>query len=463
MTSAKNSSPAERLPPHSQEAEQGVLACILIGMDDIKGTVIGSGTGPDTFYDRRHQMLMRTIVEMYRAGEQVDLVTVIARLDEKGLLGEVGGQDYVMELTGKLHSPAAVGDYLGIVRDKYVLRQTVAACNRALGAVWDGPESAQAALDGAVTTLLAIATEGAREPMGIGVVGDELTERIASGSGPGNGVGISTGFPDLDRMTAGLQPGEMFVIAARPSIGKTALALNIAENAARAGQCAVGIFSLEMTVDALVTRMLCARARVPMHAVRTDLLDAEQVKRMKEANREISDLPIYVDDSSGLDVSQIVARCRMLWQRRDIRLLLVDYLQLLHSARRPDNRQMEIADISLSLKSLAKEINIPVIVLSQLNREVEARQGGKPKLSDLRESGAIEQDADVVGMLYVPADQQAAVEGGKTAHGVDLLIAKNRNGPVGVVHLTFLRDQTRFVPGAPATKYDDGDLPEYLQ
>ena len=254
-------------------------------------------------------------------------------------------------------------------------------------------------------------------------------------------TGVGTGFTDLDKMTSGLHGGEMVVIAARPSMGKTSLAMNIAEHVAIEQRLPVGVFSLEMTAESLVLRMLCSRSRVNLRNVREGFLAERDFPKLTGSAGKLANAPLFIDDSSGLSILQLRAKARRMSQQYGIKLFVIDYLQLLHStARRAENRQQEIADISSGIKSLAKELNVPVIVLSQLNRELEREKNRKPRLSDLRESGAIEQDADVVGLLYTPSsdDEDGASPAEQDAVPVNLLIAKQRNGPTGDVNLTFL-------------------------
>jgi replicative DNA helicase len=277
-------------------------------------------------------------------------------------------------------------------------------------------------------------------------------------------TGVGTGFTDLDKMTSGLHPGEMIVIAARPSMGKTSLAMNIAEHVAIEQKLPVGVFSLEMTSESLVLRMLCSRSRVNLRNVRDGFLAERDFPKLTGAAGKLANAPLFIDDSSGLSILQLRAKARRMSQQYGIKLFVIDYLQLLHStARRAENRQQEIADISSGVKSLAKELNVPVIVLSQLNREMERDKSRKPQMSDLRESGAIEQDADLVGLLYKPTkpssgddEDSAGTSEEQEAVSVNLLIAKQRNGPTGDVHLTFLKSYTRF---ENAAKVSDDDVP----
>jgi replicative DNA helicase len=273
-------------------------------------------------------------------------------------------------------------------------------------------------------------------------------------------TGVGTGFTDLDKMTSGFHAGEMIVIAARPSMGKTSLAMNIAEHVALDLRLPVGVFSLEMTSESLVLRMLCSRSRVNLRNVRDGFLAERDFPKLTGAAGKLANAPLFIDDTSGLSILQLRAKARRMHQQYDIKLFVIDYLQLLHStARRAENRQQEIADISNGIKSLAKELDVPVIVLSQLNRELEREKNRKPRLSDLRESGAIEQDADVVGLLYKPSsdeDESGVAPPEEDAVPVNLLIAKQRNGPTGDVSLTFLKSYTRF---ESAAKVSDEDVP----
>jgi len=270
-------------------------------------------------------------------------------------------------------------------------------------------------------------------------------------------TGLGTGFPDFDKMTSGLHEGEMIVIAARPSMGKTSLAMNVAEHVALDLRLPVGVFSLEMTADSLVLRMLCSRARVNLRSIRDGFLAERDFPKLTGAAGKMANAPLFIDDSSGLSILQLRAKARRMYQQYGIKLFVIDYLQLLHStARRAENRQQEIADISSGIKALAKELKVPVIVLSQLNRELEKDKNRKPRLSDLRESGAIEQDADLVALLYKPSSDDEDAPAEQEAAPVNLLIAKQRNGPTGDVNLTFLKSYTRF---ESAAKISSEDIP----
>jgi replicative DNA helicase len=270
-------------------------------------------------------------------------------------------------------------------------------------------------------------------------------------------TGISSSFADLDKMTSGFQPGDMIVIAARPSMGKTSLAMNIAEHVAIDQKLPVGIFSLEMTADSLVLRMLCSRAKVNLRKIRDGFFTERDFPKLTRTAGKLASSPLFIDDTAGLSILQLRAKARRMWQQHGIKLIVIDYLQLLHStSRQADNRQQEIADISRGVKGLAKELNVPVIVLSQLNRELEKDKNRKPRLSDLRESGAIEQDADLVALLYKAGGDEDEETPEQEGVALKLLIAKQRNGPTGDIDLTFLKPYTRF---ESAAKVSEEDMP----
>jgi replicative DNA helicase len=352
------------------------------------------------------------------------------------------------------------------VREKFLLRKMIHTCTDVVGRVYDYEGEVEMLLDEVERDILRISesrVQGGATPIkqlvhtAIGTVENYFNRQGVLG-------GIATGFADLDRMTDGLHGGDMVVIAARPSMGKTSLAMNIAEHAALEQKLPVGIFSLEMTADSLVLRMLCSNARVNLRTIREGFMPEADFPKLTSAAGKLSNAPLFIDDSAGLSILQLRARARRLWQQFGIKLFVVDYIQLLHStARRAENRQQEIADISGGLKALAKELKVPVIVLSQLNREFEKDKSRKPNLADLRESGAIEQDADVVGLLYKadPDDPTKRRDDEDDSYSqdavpVNLLIAKQRNGPTGDVNLTFLKPYTRF---ESAAKVSDEDVP----
>jgi replicative DNA helicase len=454
---------ADRLPPHSSEAEQGVLGCIFLSPNDCMGECLTKlKGGSEVFYDLRHQTIFDVVAEMFDKREGVDIITVQQRLKDRKLLEEVGGIAYLASLPDSVPSAANLGYYLDIVQEKFLLRKMIRVCTEAVGKVYDYEGEVDALMDEVERDVLRISE--ARVQSFTSTIKELVKKAIGAiedyHQRQGTLTGLGTGFADLDKMTTGLHAGEMIVIAARPSVGKTSLAMNIAEHVAIDEKLPVGVFSLEMTAESLVLRMLCSRSRVNMRNVREGFLAERDFPKLTGAAGKLANAPLFIDDSSGLSILQLRAKARRMHQQYGIKLFVIDYLQLLHStARRAENRQQEIADISNGIKALAKELNVPVIVLSQLNREVEREKGRAPRLSDLRESGSIEQDADVVGLLYKPKqdDEEGAEQADMEAFPVNLLIAKQRNGPAGEdVHLTFLKSFTRF---ESAAKIHDSDVP----
>jgi replicative DNA helicase len=447
----------DRLPPHSIEAEQGVLGCALIAPADSIGQCVERiKAGGEAFYDLRHRTLYEVMVGMYDRKDPIDLITLGQKLRDSNQLEGVGGLAYLSELMDAVPSAANLSYYLDIVREKYVLRRVLATCAEAVGKVHEYEGAVDSLLDEVERDILKISEERSEN------TNRSMRELVRSAvdmiqdfhQRKGGLTGLPTGFADLDKMTSGLQPGDMVVIAARPSMGKTSLAMNVAEYVAVEANLPVGVFSLEMTSESLVMRMLCSLARVNGRTIRDGFISEGDFRRLTAAASKLGRAPIHIDDTPGLSILQLRARARRMWQQHGIKLVIIDYLQLLHSTSKKaaDSRQQEVAELSNGVKALAKELKVPVIVLCQLNRELEKDKDRKPKLSDLRESGAIEQDADLVGLLYKPAqeeddqrrDEPDARDDGMGATPVNLLIAKQRNGPTGDVCLTFLKGITRY-------------------
>lgn len=452
----------DRLPPHSPDAERGVLGCTLLEPNQCMGECIEKFKGQsEVFYDLRHQTIFALLAEMYDARQAIDLITVQQRLKDKQVLDEVGGIAYLASLQDGVPSSANLSYYLDIVQEKYLLRRMIHTCADVVGRVYDYEGEVDALMDEVERDILRISesrVQGAT-PMMKDLVKKAINTIEDYHQRQGMLTGVGTGFADFDKMTTGLHGGEMVVIAARPSMGKTSLAMNMAEHAAIDLGLPVGVFSLEMTADSLVLRMLCSRSRVNLRNVRDGFLAERDFPKLTGAAGKLAKAPLFIDDSPGLSILQLRAKARRMAQQHGIKLFVIDYLQLLHStARRAENRQQEIADISSGVKALAKELNVPIIVLSQLNRELEREKNRKPRMSDLRESGAIEQDADLVGLLYKPSsdDDEGGGSEEQDAVPVNLLIAKQRNGPTGDVHLTFLKSYTRF---ESAAKVSDDDVP----
>ncbi len=451
----------DRLPPHALEAEQGVLGCILLSPPECLGMCIERfKAGPDVFYDLRHRQIYELLVQMYDRKEAVDLLTLQQRLKDTNQLEAVGGLAYLASLPDAVPSAANLSYYADIVREKHLLRRMIQTCMSVVGRVYEQEGEVDALLDEVERDVLKI-SEDRVEASSLNIkdlVRKAITTIEEFHQRQGMLTGLSTGFPDLDKMTSGLHGGEMIVVAARPSMGKTSLAMNIAEHVAVEERLPVGVFSLEMTAESLVLRMLCSRSRVNLRSIRDGFLAERDFPKLTGSAGKLAGAPLVIDDAPGLSVLQFRAKARRMMQQYGIKLFVVDYLQLLHStSRRAENRQQEIADISNGIKALAKELNVPIIVLSQLNRELEKDKNRKPRLSDLRESGAIEQDADLVALLYKPnsGDEDEAASGAEQdAIPINLLIAKQRNGPTGDVPLTFLKAYTRFESAAKVSAED---------
>jgi replicative DNA helicase len=403
-------------------------------------------------------------VAMHDQRQAIDVITLQSWLKDNQELEQVGGIAYLAGLPDTVPSAANLSYYLEIVMEKYILRKAIHTCTAIVGRVYDYEGEVDEMLDELEKDVLAIRRNSKKnEQQDIKQLVSKAINQIEElHQNQGKLTGVSTGFSDFDRMTTGLHGGEMIVIAARPSMGKTSLAMQIATHVAIEQKFPVGVFSLEMTADSLVMRMLCSEARVNIRNVKEGFLSDRDFPKITAASGRIHNANLFIDDTSGLSIMQLRAKARALHQQHGIKLFVIDYMQLLHTTnKRAENRQQEIADISGGIKALAKELNVPIIVLSQLNRELEKRGAGqRPKMADLRESGAIEQDADVIGLLYKPGKPGSNVEEYEEEHSeaiaVDLVIAKQRNGPTGDIHFTFLKSFTRF---ETAARVSDDDVP----
>lgn len=461
----------DRLPPYNQEAEAGVLGCVFMDPACIGRCVEALKAGEVEFYDLRHQTIYKTMVELWDDRDPIDVISVKSRLDAWGSLEQVGGLAYLINLPNIVPSAANLDYYLAQVREAYLKRRMIQVNTASISRIYDydGLDIDQL-LDEVERDVLRVsearvtaATQNIADVMR-GVLAEIEDAYIKKGAI----TGLGTGFTDLDAITGGLQGGQMIVIAARPGIGKTSLGLNIADYVAIESKLPVGIVSLEMTSRELGKRLVSARARVNLRNVRDGFLAERDYPKITTAFGTIAKAPIYIDDTGGLSVLQVRAKARRWWQQYQIKLLVIDYLQLMNALggkRRFESRQQEVTDISHGIKELAKELNIPVIVLAQLNRDVEKDKTRPPRLSDLRESGSIESDADLVGFLYnrkngeEDADEESAY--GQEAIGVNLLIAKQRSGPTGIVRLTFLKTWTRFESAAKIV--DETSIPQQAQ
>jgi replicative DNA helicase len=448
--------PASYLPdvhralPQSLDAEKGLLGSVLLSSTVLDDSISQIEAGH--FHLPAHQKIFELLVEMRNAGKPIDLISVTQHLEDRKLLDEVGGASVVTDLLTFVPTAANADYYREILCEKYLLRKVITVCTEYAARSYDEQGDVKLLVDEVEQKILEIGEERVSSsiPTMKEMVNDAITSIEQLVANKGGITGLSTGFHVLDNMTSGLHAGEMFVIAARPSMGKTALAMNIAEHVALDAGKPVAVFSLEMSSPQLVQRLLCSRARVDSKKLRDGFIGKQELGSISSAAGLLSKAKMFVDDTPGLSILELRAKARRLHNRENIQLVVIDYLQLLRSntRRAQENRQIEIAEISYGVKALAKELKIPVIVLAQLNRNPESRTGdakGRPRLSDLRESGSIEQDADVVALLvrekYYAEDEEAR----KEAEGkATLIIAKQRNGPTGDVPLTFLEDYTRF-------------------
>ena len=444
-----------RTPPHSVEAEQAVLGGLMI--DANAWDAVADIVAASDFYRRDHRLIFEAIAEVAEIRGACDVVTISEHLESKGRLEEVGGLHYLGSIARDTPSAANVRAYSEIIRERSILRQLVAAGGEIAAAATDSRGRPAAELvDEAERRVFEIAERGSRGRSGFRAVRDILPQTIdrldTLHQSPGEIRGVPTGFTLLDRKTAGLQPGDLVVIAGRPSMGKSTLAVNIAESAAIAKGVAAGIFTMEMSAEQVTLRMISSLGRVNASHLRSGNFSDEDWSRIQGAMSQLSSAPIYLDESPALTPTELRARARRLKRERDLGLIIVDYLQLMQVPGTKENRATEISEISRSLKALAKELSVPVIAISQLNRAVEQRTDKKPVMSDLRESGAIEQDADLILLIY----REEAYDPNTTRRGIaDIIIAKQRNGPTGEVQLTFLGEYTRF-ENLVAESYGEG-------
>jgi replicative DNA helicase len=442
MAVAKADQAFERVPPQAVEAEKSVLGSMLLEKDAIARVV--EILDESRFYKDAHRRIYQAIVTLYERNEGVDLITLTEELRRRGELEAVGGQSYLSTLFDYVGTAAHVEHHSRIVRDKAILRNLISVSTEIAGKCYEAKEDAASMLDEAEAQIFSIS--GQRLRPGFVPMKDLLKdsfETIQQLYDQGLHItGVESGLVDLDKLTAGFQPSELIIVAGRPSMGKTALALNIAQHVGVKLAVPVGFFSLEMSADEVVRRMLCSEARVDNHKLRTGYLGESDWPKLTTAAGSLSAAPIYIDDSPGLSVLEMRAKARRLEAERGVGLLLIDYIQMLRGLPNPESRQIEMSMISRSLKELAKELRVPVIAVSQLSRAVEQRGGERrPILSDLRESGALEQDADAVIFVYRPEFYQRTPE--NEGRG-ELIVAKQRNGPTDTVHVAFIREYMRF-------------------
>jgi len=446
-TASKNSS-LHALPPQSIEAEQSIISAILLDNETLFEVL--DILRPEDFYRSAHQKIFVAISELFTKNEPCDLVTLTEILKNKGDLDQIGGGTYLASIVDT--APVAVNavHYARIIHNKASLRRLIEKANAIVKKCFEEQGDVDEVIDFAESSVFEISEHKINPAFfAISQIIDKNIETLEERQANKALVtGVSTGFSRLDTMTAGLQPSDLIILAARPSMGKTSLALNIARNAAIDADTAVAIFSLEMSKEQLSMRMLCSEARIDSNRLRSGFFNRGDWDKLTDAGSILSDAPIFIDDSANISAIEIRAKARRLKMDKNIGLILIDYLQLMRGRSSAERRDLEISEISRSLKGLAKELNIPIVALSQLNRKLEERGDKRPMLSDLRESGALEQDADVVAFIY--RDEVYNKDTNNPNRGkAELILAKQRNGPVGTVHMAFLDTYTRFEALAP--------------
>jgi replicative DNA helicase len=433
----------ERPLPHSAEAERAILGAIILDNGLVNQAI--ELLKPEDFYVRAHWHLFRAMISMSERGAEINPILIGEELRRDGSLEQVGGIAFISELTYGLPHFTNLAHYAKVVRDASLLRQLVKVANKITSEALEAEDEASLILDHAEQMIFALADERTRQGFAhVKPVADQILEKVQELGGRGVALtGLTTGFNELDTMTSGLQPSDLIIVAARPSMGKTSLCLTLAQNAAIQANAVVGVFSLEMSKESLVMRMLCSEGHVDAHRFRAGFLSRDEWARLAGALGTLSETKIFIDDTPGISVLEMRAKARRLAaEQKRLDLIIVDYLQLMSgSSRRSESRQQEVSQISRELKGLAKELNVPLVALSQLSRAPEARTDHRPQLADLRESGAIEQDADVVAFIYREEQYNRTEENAGLA---EVIIAKQRNGPTGVVKLAFLKEFTRF-------------------
>lgn len=454
----------DRIPPQNIDAEQAVLGAIFLEPDAIVGVL--EFLVPEDFYRAAHQTIFKAMLALNERGEAVDIITTANELAQKQQLDAIGGHVYLVELADKVPTAANVEYYAKIVNEKAVLRRLIRTSSEISKEAFDDEEELAQVLDRAERKILEVSEK--RNRTGFVAIKDVLNTALetieARSKSTGDITGIPTGYTELDRMTSGLHPDELIILAARPSVGKTAFVLNIAQNVATKQGEVVAIFSLEMGAESLVNRMICSEGSIDAGHLRNGRLTDEEWEKFFVAMGSLSKAEIYIDDTPGIRVAEIRAKCRRLKQEKgELGLIVIDYLQLIEGNSR-ENRQQEVSEISRNLKKLAKELRVPVIALSQLSRGVEQRQDKRPVLSDIRESGSIEQDADIVGFLY-REDYYRKEEGEDTPQQeasnniIEVIIEKNRSGPRGTVELIFTKEYNKFTSIVPNERLEG--MPNY--
>lgn len=431
----------EKIPPQNLEAEMAVLGSMLL--DEEAMSTAFEILDRNSFYKDIHRKIFESILSLYNSNKAVDLITLTNELKSSGALDEVGGVTFLTALVNAVPTAANISHYVAIVREKSILRTLITNATKIVSLCYESDGNVDEVVDNAEKFIFEVSdrrTQGSYIPLKE-IVKDSIEAIDQLYQKKAHVTGIPTGYVDFDIKTAGLQPSDLIVIAGRPSMGKSAFAIGIAEYVGVTEKIPVAIFSLEMSKEQLVQRMLCSHARVDAHKVRTGYLATSDWPRLTAAAGKLSEAPIFIDDTPAISVMELRAKARRLKAHQDIKLIILDYMQLMRGSNNIENRQQEISEISRSLKALARELNVPVIAISQLSRAVESRTDHRPQLSDLRESGAIEQDADVVVLIlreeyYNPTPDNQGV--------AEVIIAKQRNGPVGTLKLAFIKEYTKF-------------------
>ncbi len=431
----------EKLPPQNLEAEMAVLGSMLMDVDAI--SIATESLDKDSFYKDTHKKIFEAIRDLYNANKAVDIITLTNELKRNETLDEIGGASFLTALVNSVPTSANINHYVTIVKEKYILRTLINNSTKIISICYESEGNVDEVVDSAERFIFEVSD---RKHHGSylhlkEIIKDSIENIDRLYQKKAHVTGIPSGFIDFDSKTSGLQESDLIVIAGRPSMGKSALALGIAEYAGVVEKIPLAFFSLEMSKEQLVQRMLCSHARVDAHKVRTGYLSPSDWPRLTAAAGKLSEAPIFIDDSPAISVMELRAKARRLKAHQDIQLIVLDYMQLMRGSGHEENRQQEISDISRSLKSLARELSVPVVAISQLSRAVESRTDHRPQLSDLRESGAIEQDADVVVLIlreeyYRPSPENEGI--------AEVIIAKQRNGPVGSMKLAFIKEYTRF-------------------
>lgn len=435
----------DRVPPQSIDAERAVLGAILLNPDAVGSALeVFRDAGVDAFYVEAHQQIYAAVLTLFHKNVPVDPVTLFEQLSSEAHLESAGGAAYISELLGAVPTSANVAYYSQIVLDAAIRRRLISSCTTIAGTAYDGEGEVAELLDHAEAAIFAISQTRQSNPIyKIGDLVPESVDQIERLIREHTGVrGLPTGFKDLDAVLSGLQPSDMIVLAARPSVGKTALALNIASHVGVHNHQGVLIFSLEMAKEQLTQRLLCMEGRIDSARLRTGFLAKDEMPKLIPAAGRLSDAPIYIDETPNITILELRSKARRHMAQHDIKLIIIDYMQLMSSgmSRRVESRQVEMSEISRGIKGLARELRVPVLALSQLSREAEKDDTGRPKLSHLRESGSIEQDADVVMILWRPPETKLQ----PLDNRIKLIVAKHRNGPTGTIDLAFLKNCQRF-------------------